>query len=226
MLTNKLLLALFIIATIAVGMVGYVVATQTVSIRLATYTSENDRALRDQANRLTALSLIMARGGADNVVEALIADCPLTERERFDDLLGRLDSGLANNQLRELSRLFDRCAKYFAQQKAVMAARFAREVEWYEHLVKQAQVLEPQRDPAVYAVGTWQAMADIEADQAEHMKTLVQLQESIINALITGKSIESSEIDNLLAQVRVVQDNQSYLMIKINDMRAGLPTTP
>jgi len=81
---------------------------------------------------LNTIAETISRNGADSVTESVIKDCPVNERVRFDNLLGRLDAGLGVAELRELDGLFNSCASFFADRKSLMAARFDREVEVYE----------------------------------------------------------------------------------------------
>lgn len=205
--------------------IGYVVGTIVVKQRLSGMTAEAELDIAAQLTTVTALSEVMARGGVDTVTETVIKDCAPGERNRFDDLLGRLSAGLTQTELSELSRLFDRCAPFYSRQKAVMTARLEREVELYRLFSERLLRINPRADVERFAVTTWQELVDFEIEQSVLYERLVALQGQIIETLLSGKAVSSPEIATLLKDVSEVVQMQTYNATKINELRASLPTT-
>jgi hypothetical protein len=210
-----------VVVTIAIS---YVSAMVIVKERLSDLTSEATLAVATQLTTVSTLSEVMSLGGVDSVTESVIKDCAPSERNRFDELLGRLSAGVPQTELTELSRLFDRCAPFYARQKAVMAARLEREVEVYELLTEQLLRINPQADVERFALPTWQELVSFEQDQSELFNRLVSLQGSIIDTLLLGNSVSSPEIAALLKEVSEVVQMQTYNSTKISELRASLPT--
>lgn len=206
-------------------LLGYVVAHMVTAERLE---DEISAALLDSTEQLTtvaALSEVLSLGGADAVTDSVIKDCPANERTRFDTLLGRLDTGLSVVELQELSRLFDRCAAFYARRKAVMVARFEREVEFYDQFIDRYLRLSGEEAAAKFAVAEWQELARFEKDQSRHFDRLVALQGEIIATLLSGKLVTSPELTDLLREVQDVQQMQAYNTIKMSEIRTSLPTS-
>lgn len=95
---------------------GYVFAQVLIGNRLAEVTVLSQVEIAEQLATVASVSEVMAAGGVDAVTESVIKDCPVTERNRFDELLSRLNAGLPRTDLQELSRLYDRCASYFSTE--------------------------------------------------------------------------------------------------------------
>lgn len=162
--------------------------------------------ITEQQALLATIAEITARNGADTVTESIVKDCPVDERARFDSLLGTLDVGLAWNQLNELERLFGRCGSFSAQRKSVMVSRLTREIEVYEAYVTQLETLTNESNVEKYNVEKWNALASEEKKQSELFTELVDLQDRIISALLTGKAASSEEIVTILNQVKEKQE--------------------
>jgi len=206
-----------------VVILAYAGAHLVVSERLDDAQNQQKLDIALQQTIVVSLSEIMTRGGVDTVTAAVIKDCEPVERDRFDFLLGKLGITIMANELSELSRLFDRCASYYARQKAVMAARFEREVEVYELLTNRLTTLAPREDLSVYRVETWKEIARIEREQATLFETLVRLQGEIIDALVAGKNATTSEVVTLLNSVRETQEMQAYNVVTMSNLRSSLP---
>ncbi len=204
--------------------IGYGVAHLIVSERLEDITSQVKLDIASQQTTVASLSEVMARGGVDEVTATVIKDCAADERARFDSLLGRLGDTLPRSELLDLSRLFDRCASYYARQKAVMAARFEREVEVYDQFAQRLLSLVPNADLSTYAASTWKELAQYEREQSELFETLVSLQGQIIDALVAGKVAGDPVIAELLTTVRETQEMQAYNVAKMGELRAQLPS--
>ncbi|MEN9920311.1 MAG: hypothetical protein RL538_204 [Candidatus Parcubacteria bacterium] len=166
--------------------------------------------IHEQEELLTAIAKATAINGVDTSTEGIISDCSVSERSEFDVLLGRLDSGLSQTELTKLDRLFGRCGDFFAERKSLMVARLAREVMIYADLVEQLGVVTSTDESETFKVESWRTLADEEAKQAELFASLVNVQDSIIAALLSGKSPKSEEIKTIL---REAQETQGMLIV-------------
>lgn len=220
---NKALLYTVVVALVAVSL-GYGVARFVISERLEDATAQIKLDVAAQQTTISSLSEVMARGGVDEVTASVIKDCAADERDRFDVLLGRLGNSLPRTELLELSRLFDRCASYYARQKAVMAARFEREIEVYDSYIMRLPTLLPDIDLSPYALPVWQELATLERAQSQVFETLVQLQGQIIDALVAGKTPTDPALIELLTSVREAQEMQTYNIAKMAELRTQLPS--
>lgn len=195
---NVILFGLFAI-------VAYVLIVLIVKEKLEDLHTKIEGSLKDQQVLLATIAEATARNGADGVTETIVRDCSIDERTDFDELLGKLDSGIATSELTTLERLFARCGSFYSQRKAVMVARLSREIEVYSTYVDQLQGISSERTVAEYQVETWKQLSTAEQTQSEQFAKLVTLQESIIGTLLSGKTASSPEIQSILTEVNVTQ---------------------
>ncbi len=158
----------------------------------------------EQRTLLNTIAETTARNGADTVTERIVIDCTVDERTKFDSLLSRLNDGLPKSDLAVLERLFGRCGSFYAQRKAVMVARLEREVEVYANYVAQLQEVGGV-DTEEYKLTVWQSLVEDEKIQSKEFGSLVAQQDSIISALLAGRSPASPEIVSILEEVKRVQ---------------------
>ena len=159
-----------------------------------------------QQTLLTTIAETTARNGADDVTEIIIKDCSIDERTQFDALLERLDAGLSQAELSVLERLFGRCGTFYAERKSVMVARFEREVEVYENYVTQLSHIS-SADIEDLNVSLWKQLVEDEKKQSTEFSALVDNQDKIISALLSGKNTTSPEIITILDEVKRVQQS-------------------
>lgn len=213
----KALALLIIILVLGYFSVQYVATQRMVELQTTIETK-----ISDQKDTLVAISEITARNGADDATELVVQDCAVSERKNFDTLLGRLDSGLSQTELTELDRLFGRCGYYFAQRKSIMVARLTREVEIYDSLVSQLEIVTGASKKETYNVETWQSLARDEEKQSELFTDLVRTQDRIIATLLSGKPATSPEIQTILNEVKETQETLSVTNMQTADLRAQL----
>jgi hypothetical protein len=223
MKSNKLT-AVVVLLVLMVTLLGYSIVQFVVTERLEDATNQIKLDIAGQQTTIATLSEVMSRGGVDEITALVIKDCGADERARFDTLLGQLGDNLPRGELLDLARLFDRCGSYYARQKAVMAARFVREVEVYEQFTHRLLTLQPGADLSTYATPIWQELAYIEQEQSNLFETLVGLQGGIIEALVAGKGVRDPAIDELLTAVRETQEMQVYHVAKMSELRNQLPS--
>lgn len=221
-MSQRSLLLLSMLIGIGAVVGGYFFGQSVVNKRLADVVALSQVEIAEQLDTVASVSEVMASGGVDAVTERVIKDCPVAERNRFDELLSKLNGGLARPELQELSRLYDRCASYFSRRKAVMAARLEREVEIYELLTKRYYLLADADDSNLYTIKEWMELVALEKSQSAVFERLVTMQGSIISELLIGRTVNSDELKELLREVGEAQQMQTYNAVKMTELRATL----
>lgn len=211
--------ALVLVLGIAVMYLG---VTSLVDKRFNEIEKNTREQIAEQQTLLVAIAEATARNGADAVTESIVRDCSLPERSEFDNLLGRLDAGLSQAQLTELERLFGRCGTFYSERKSVMVSRLSREIEIYDSYVTQLGVIRGEDLSSEFALTDWKNLASEEKKQSELFARLVTLQDNIIATLLTGRSVQSTEIIEILQQVREVQQTLVVANAQASKVRARL----
>lgn len=207
---------------ITVLLIGYYIVTLAVNERLSDLQLQTEVLIAEQATRLSSIAEATARNGADAITEQIIKDCSLTERNRFDDLLGRLNRGLSGTELAELERLFGRCGSFYSARKAVMVARLQREYEVYLNYVRQLENLSGQSQSERYNLSGWEQLASLELKQSELFSELVRDQDEIISTLLSGKAPSSPEITSILERVQATQGTLFVTNAQAGEVRSEL----
>jgi hypothetical protein len=161
--------------------------------------------IAEQETVLTNIAGLARTDSADPVVAAIVQDCELQNRARFDELLGKL-STLRGAELLEVENLFNACGDYFAQQKAMMSARFEREYEVYLDFIDMLKLIDPKADGITYDTDGWKILVDKEKKRSELMVKLVAIQGDIIQAMKKNVSISSEEMQLLLVEGQQTRD--------------------
>jgi hypothetical protein len=186
-----------IVASLIVGLTEY---------RLKNLRTELTVRIEEQQARLIQTANAAAQNGAGMLAPALINDCPVAERTKFETLLGRLDDGLPPTELFELDRLFGRCGAFYAERKSVIVAQLKREVEVYESYVAQLYTLKTVPTEKKYQLEEWNELVLIESNRAVLLMKLVSLQEAIIGALLEGNTPASESVKAILVEVATTQE--------------------
>lgn len=203
-------------------LVAYFVVMAAVNARVNELQLQTKVLITEQEVLLAAIAETTARNGADAITESIIKDCTIQERNRFEELLVRLDGGLARSELIELERLFGRCGSFFAERKSVMVSRLAREIEVYQTFVSQLSNLSGQDEGVVYQVAEWQRLSELEQKQSKYFADLVQLQDEIITALLEGEQTDSERIQSILQSVNETRESLFVASKQAADVRAEL----
>jgi len=174
----------------------------------------------EQQAVLNTIAETIARNGADSVTESVIRDCPVTERMRFDSLLGRLDSRLSTAELQELDGLFNSCASFFSDRKSLMSARFSRELDAYESQVALLDTLTTSDEQEEAQLADWTALVAEEQKQSELFAELVSAQKQIIDELIDGKAATSAEIVAILTNVNETREALMFSRQQADQIRS------
>lgn len=219
--TNKKT-TLILLVLLGAALLAYLVSISVTNAKLADLDKSMRTQIAEQETLLVAIAETTARNGADKVTESIVRDCSITERDSFDNLLGRLNEGLARAELVELERLFGRCGSFFAERKSVMVARLAREIEVFESSVEQLAIIAGEDVREDYQVDVWNSLATEELKQSELFSSLVQKQDQIISTLLDGKSASSPEITEILQEVRELQETLIVVNQQASSIRSEL----
>ena len=211
-----------VIILLATLVVAIIIGIFISSERLESFESTAQLQAADQRVVLNTIAETIARNGADSVTESIIQDCAVPDRIQFDSLLGQLDRGLSSLELNELNQLFGSCASFYADRKALMVARFEREIEVYEAQINLLNTLNTEDTYELSQVDRWKELFSQEQDQAEAFTSLVGLQRSIITALIDGQTPGSDEITAILSEVQETRESLVYARTKASEARSSL----
>ena len=210
-----LVLGLVIIGVLLWGASWYVASAQKDIATLL------ELRVTEQEKTLVTLAEIIERNGADQVVGEIIKDCAPESRERFDGLLDRLAT-LRGSELVEVSQLFEGCAGFFAERKAVMVARLEREVEVYSDLVEVYEEIDSRAPRTLYRVEEWQQLVSLESARSDLLNQQVILQKDIIDTLLTGVRANDPAMESKLTEASNIIENFSVLSIQIDQLRMSL----
>lgn len=175
----------------------------------------------EQEKTLSAIAEITDRNGADAVVEEIILDCSITNRDRFDDFLNRLGS-LTNSELRETETLFDSCGRFYSSRKALMVARMEREYEFYRNLVELLTLADDEITVSQYQVGPWGSLVQLEAKRSDVFARQASIQLNIIRALLDGESVQSENIQDMLSDAQNLNEEALVINQQIDAQRQAL----
>ena len=203
------------VAVLVGGIVQFLVNERLEDL-LATVTLQQS----EQRALLVGIAETTARNGADAVTESVVKDCSPTERDRFDRQLGRLDAGLSQTELVELNSLFSSCGSFFAERKSLMVARMKREFDLYESYTEQLEVLRGTELDDESKLEEWRSLVEFEAKQNELFTSLVSLQGRIIDELLAGNTVNSPEMEEILAEVREVRENLTLASTQASSVRS------
>jgi hypothetical protein len=206
--------ALFIFATI-------LIASFVLKELQSDYVSATRIKIAEQETTLASLSELIGRDGADSVVSDIIQDCSPQNRERFDLLLGRL-STLQGQELREVEQLFNACANFYPERKAVMVARFEREYEVYMDLIDILTRVDNDAPYLTYQTTQWEQLVRLEKERSDLSTRLVDVQGTIIRALIEGTAVSSEQMQQLLGQGQEIKDSLVFTSMQIDELRASI----
>lgn len=212
----------FLTLAILVLIVSFISIRVALNERLQELQLETKVLIGDQETLLSSIVVTTARNGADEITESIIKDCSLNERNRFDELLSKLDAGLPRAELIELERLFGRCGAFYAQRKSVMVSRLVREIEILQMLVGQLSNLTDTDVSVEYKLKEWKELSSLEQKQSRLFSELVDVQDRIISSLLEGKTPSSPEMVAILQEARDTQQELAVTNTQTATIRSGL----
>jgi len=176
--------------------------------------------IAEQEKTLIAISEITDRNGADAIAEAIIRDCSSSNRNRFESLLNDLGT-LDVTQLVEVESLFDACASFFAERKAIMVSRLEREYQIYTDYIALYALVDKSDARQAYPLEDWSEIVTLEKQRRDLLTEQVAIQGSIISALQSGTPNQNEFEANLVRASQISQAAAS-LNSSIDDVRQRL----
>lgn len=174
------------------------------------------RSIEEQSLRLKTLLATTDNNGADEVIAAIITDCP--NRNEFERKLGTLGS-LNHRDLLTVQQLFDSCGHFYAERKALMVAKIDRE---HEVLKTQIDLLRSLGDEEPFELTIWQELVSAEVKRSDMLKEQTQMQSSIISELIAGRGVSDPTIQSYVERSRNLDESLAVLNTQIDELRDRL----
>ena len=210
---------------ITAGLVFVGVVTLGASYYVSNKTAETNLLLQlkvsEQEKTLVSLAELVNVNGADSVVSAIVKDCSVESRDRFENLLNSLGS-LRGADLQEVDQLFEACGGFFAARKSAMVARFERELGVYEDYIELYDTLDNRADKTLYPIADWRQLVAIEAERAVLLRSQVEVQGAIITALQAGETTTSENITSKLTEAENIVQNFTVLDARAQEIRKTL----
>ena len=177
--------------------------------------------IAEQKKVLGVLFEVINNDGADAVVEAIIKDCSIENREHFDTQLGNL-ANLKGQELVEMEQLFNACGNFFSERKAVMVARLQREYEVYLDLIEIFSAIDSNVEELTHNAGSWGTLVELETKRSVLSTKLVAIQGSIIDSLQVNVSINSDQMQATLVEGQRMKEELRVLSGEINQLRQAV----
>lgn len=174
--------------------------------------------IAEQETKLASIAELTGRDGADAVVEEIIKDCNPENRQQFDSLLSKL-AELNAVELKEIEQLFNTCGNFYAERKAVMVAKLAREYEVYLDFIEILSLIDEKAEKVTYDVEGWGSLVALEKNRSELSTELVTIQGRIIDELRKQTPISSDEMQLLLVDGKMTKDELISVSSDIDDLR-------
>lgn len=192
--------------------------------KVATLQGALEASLESVDQNIQELSGLIGRGGVNDKVASIIIDCTSGERAQFEDRLTKLESGLNKSQLTELSHLFSRCAATQSTERAIMTLQLEEKVYLIERLMVQRKALSSysERDERLKQI---QTLLMLEQSITQMSFELVSLQETIIEALFSGLSVDAVESNVLREKGALIRNELIEQSEKASQMRNQLRQT-
>lgn len=204
-------LAINIIVAMLIAVGAYLIIQNKESTMVERLVTEiNDtRSEMEQTAKTTGLAQV------DPVADSIVRDC--TVRDRYENLLGRLDS-LNATELNEVQQLHAQCSHYYPTQKAFMANKLDTLVSDYASLISILENITTVESDE-YQVEAWRSLTAKELSRATLLRQQHEIQGRIITALVTENT---TDLNNLLEEARKVADSLNVVSIQINQERQAL----
>jgi len=156
--------------------------------------------LVEQRSVLISLAELTDSNGADESISQIITDC--SRRNEYESLLITLDT-LSQRELLTLQTLSDSCGGFYSERKALMVAKFERELESYKDLITLLTLL-TRTDIDIYELSRWNELFLLEKNRSTLLTDQNLLQEKIITLLISGATPTSVSVQKLVAEAREI----------------------
>lgn len=194
---------------VLLGMIFGIITVYGLASAVAVYRTQTAQILLQEEitrleNEATKVATAINKNETLYAVDELLSNCSVEDRDSFESLLSRLESGLNKTELSNLSQYFDRCAAVSAQKRTILTI-------YLENIVKSLSVaVDARKSLSEYEEMDVRQVRYAELLQAEkainaQLFALVDLQAEIITSLQTGVGVASVEADQLRAKGGIIQ---------------------
>ena len=199
--------------------VALIIGSWTAHKGQSRFTEALTKEISSQREVMGNLARITDRNGADETIGAIVTDC--ARRDEFDALLTTLGT-LSKQNLLLAQSMFESCGEFYPTQKALMVVRLEQEYDEYMKLwTLQESLVESERDMEDDR-GLWSEVVTLEKTRSELITEQWKLQEQIINALIQGSAVSSSDVRTLVSEAQEVGELISVYDKQIDELRTKL----
>ena len=164
------------------------------------------------------LATLTDRNGADEDISQIVSDC--SRRTEYEELLTSLES-LSKKDLVAAQNLFESCGKFYTERKALMVSKLEREFEIYSTFVSILKELREDKEIDRHA-GLWSNLITLEKDRSTFLSDQNHIQAKIITLLISGSTVSSKELVELIRDAGEINDLLGVSDHKIDALRASL----
>ncbi len=185
-------------------------ATQLLAAEIANYEAEIEE----------IVAVVHGSGLLDGVTDK-VRDCSSSDRAEFETLLSKLEDGLAQSELDDLSVLFDRCASVTADRRVMITLHLAAKLESLKTIIQARDLLTTQT-AGHSKIARYEELHHAEEAINKKLFELVDLQAEIIEALRGGLPLNSSEADTLRVKGGQIQNEITIQTEIINLLRKEL----
>lgn len=214
---RNLIIIAVLVAVFVYALVQYAVAQHVDRAVLATHTQ-----LGELSGELKRIAETTAKNEAIAPYADVVTECPVLDRQRYNDLLSRLDRDLTPSELTELQSVYAECAYLQSDRKILMADLLDREIKSYRVLVGQLELLGQPDEAHLSLVADWQSLAQAEEQRAKLFSDLVSQQRSIIGELQAGASANDAEVQSILQAVQETQAELNEVRQEIQRLHQSL----
>jgi hypothetical protein len=211
----------YIIVGLIIGVVAvYLLSSMILEKKIHGLQAHLDTMIKTQSSIVKDLALTMGRGGVNEKIAAIVAECPSGEANQYDTLLASLDKGLTKNELQGLNILFKRCGSVPASRRAGMSLLFEREVFFLGEIIRERSLL------GNYSIeesnlADWNLLVEKEKEISKLFFELVEAQKQIISILAEGGRPDLT-IETIQGEAKRVQDEMATVTKGAYEVRRSL----
>lgn len=210
-----------ILAVLAGCVAAYMIIQAAVSARQQSVVVVLQDEIQKTEATLQTIAATTARLGADPVADSIISNCPSNDLASYNQLLGRLNEGLSTPELTRLDRDFGRCGYRNFQRRSILVLQFESKMQLMQQHMALLE-LTGTRSDVVERLSAWEELLVAEQSLTLQFRRLTELQDQIIQALLLGSSIGSSEIEEILLEVKQTRDAMAVRHLQLESLREQL----
>lgn len=202
----------------------FAIASLVTEKRLSVYKTLLDDKIAEQVKSLGDLAIVTGRGASNDRAEILVKECRSEERSEFEALLASLNSELNKYELGRLTNLFGDCGHVFANRRTSMYLQMQDEFNELKTLVEMRNQFEDFDDNSIN-YSKWEELVRNEEEISKIFQDMVRVQGEIINVLLSGKNVNSEEVNNLLKEAQEIKNKLGEATEKASSIRVSLIST-